>query len=157
MICDLEEINSLLRAPVLLSVGKKKEKKDEKRLYILSAMFLRSSCFGGGGLFPNSHPTLVTPWTEARQAPLSMGLPRQEYWISCHFLLQGIFTTQGLNPGLLHCRQIFLPTGEVLRRQAASCLVGEGVRVLAGLRKEMLGNRRNLYCGEADSKGGTVK
>ena len=23
----------------------------------------------------------------------------------CHFLLQGIFPTQGLNPGLLHCRQ----------------------------------------------------
>ena len=25
---------------------------------------------------------------------------------SCHSLLQGIFLTQGLNPGLLHCRQI---------------------------------------------------
>ena len=24
----------------------------------------------------------------------------------CHSLLQGIFLTQGLNPGLLHCRQI---------------------------------------------------
>ena len=24
----------------------------------------------------------------------------------CHALLQGIFPTQGLNPGLLHCRQI---------------------------------------------------
>ena len=23
---------------------------------------------------------LVTPWTVARQAPLSMGYPRQEYW-----------------------------------------------------------------------------
>ena len=26
--------------------------------------------------------------------------------MGCHFLLQGIFLTQGLNPGLLHCRQI---------------------------------------------------
>ena len=26
--------------------------------------------------------------------------------VGCHFLLQGIFTTQGLNLGLLHCRQI---------------------------------------------------
>ena len=26
--------------------------------------------------------------------------------MGCHFLLQGIFPTQGLNPGLLHCRQI---------------------------------------------------
>ena len=27
----------------------------------------------------------------------------------CHFLLQGIFPTQGWNPGLLHCRQILYP------------------------------------------------
>ena len=25
--------------------------------------------------------------------------------VCCHFLLQEIFPTQGLNPGLLHCRQ----------------------------------------------------
>ena len=25
--------------------------------------------------------------------------------VGCHFLLQGIFPTQGSNPGLLHCRQ----------------------------------------------------
>ena len=25
--------------------------------------------------------------------------------MGCHFLLQGIFPTQGWNPGLLHCRQ----------------------------------------------------
>ena len=27
--------------------------------------------------------------------------------MGCHFLLQGIFLTKGLNLGLLHCRQIF--------------------------------------------------
>ena len=26
--------------------------------------------------------------------------------VGCHFLLQGMFLTQGLNPGLPHCRQI---------------------------------------------------
>ena len=26
--------------------------------------------------------------------------------MGCHFFLQGIFQTQGLNPGLLHCRRI---------------------------------------------------
>ena len=26
--------------------------------------------------------------------------------VGCHFLLQGIFLTQGWNPSLLHCRQI---------------------------------------------------
>ena len=45
----------------------------------------------------------VTPWTVAHQAPLSMGFSRQEYWSG---FLQGIFLTQGSNPGLLHCRQI---------------------------------------------------
>ena len=49
----------------------------------------------------------VAPWTEARQAPLSMEFPRQGYWSGLHFLLQGIFPTQGSNPGLLHCRQMF--------------------------------------------------
>ena len=29
--------------------------------------------------------------------------------VDCYFLLQGIFLTQGLNPGLPHCRQIFSP------------------------------------------------
>ena len=33
----------------------------------------------------------------AHQAPPSMGFPRQEYWSGCHFLLQGIFPTQGSN------------------------------------------------------------
>ena len=46
----------------------------------------------------------VTPWTVAHQTPLSMGFPRQEYCSCCRFLLQGIFLTQGLNLGLLHCR-----------------------------------------------------
>ena len=31
--------------------------------------------------------------------------PGQNTGVSCHFLLQEIFLTQGLNPGLLHCRQ----------------------------------------------------
>ena len=48
----------------------------------------------------------------AHQAPLSMEFSRQEYWRGCHFLLQGIFRTQGSNPCLLcllHCRQILYP------------------------------------------------
>ena len=37
--------------------------------------------------------------------PLSQKFSRQEYWIGCHSLLQGIFPTQRQNPGLLPCRQ----------------------------------------------------
>ena len=51
-------------------------------------------------LVAQSCPT-ATPWTAAHQAPLSMGFSRQEYWSGCHFLLQGIFPTQGSNPCLL--------------------------------------------------------
>ena len=47
----------------------------------------------------------VIPWTVAYQALQSMEFSRQSTGVSCHFLLQGIFPTQGLNPGLLHCRQ----------------------------------------------------
>ena len=38
--------------------------------------------------------------------PLSMDSPGKSTGVGCHSLLQGIFLTQGLNPGLLHCRQI---------------------------------------------------
>ena len=34
----------------------------------------------GCGWVLKSCPTLVTPWTVARQAPLSMGFSKQEYW-----------------------------------------------------------------------------
>ena len=43
----------------------------------------------------------VTPWAVARQAPLSMDFPGKNTGESCHFLLQGIFPAQGLNPHLL--------------------------------------------------------
>ena len=35
-----------------------------------------------------------------------MGFSSQEYGGSCHFLVQGILPTEGLNPGLLPCRKI---------------------------------------------------
>ena len=51
-----------------------------------------------------------TPWTVPRQAPLSPGSsgdnPGKNTGVGCHAVLQGIFPTQGLNPGLLRCRQI---------------------------------------------------
>ena len=40
---------------------------------------------GGGGLVTQSPPTLVTPWTVACQAPLSMEFSRQEYWSGLPF------------------------------------------------------------------------
>ena len=43
---------------------------------------------------------LLCPWD----------FPGKDTGVGCHFLLQGIFPTQGLNPGLLHYRQILLLT-----------------------------------------------
>ena len=37
--------------------------------------------------------------------PPSTGFSRQEHWRGLPFLPPGIFPTQGLNPGLLHCRE----------------------------------------------------
>ena len=45
---------------------------------------------------------LVTPWTVAHQALLSMEFSRQEYWNRLPFPAPGDFLTQGLNPCLLH-------------------------------------------------------
>ena len=49
---------------------------------------------------------LALPWALVNQAPLSRGFPKQDTGVGCHFLLQGIFPFQGLNPDVLHCRQI---------------------------------------------------
>ena len=51
-----------------------------------------------------SCPTLVTPWTVAHQAPLSMGSSRQEYWNGLPCSSPGDILTQGLNLYLLYCR-----------------------------------------------------
>ena len=51
----------------------------------------------------------VAPWTVTCQAPISMGFPRQEYWVGCHFVLRGIFLTQESNPRFLPWQADSLP------------------------------------------------
>ena len=55
-------------------------------------------------------PTLFNPRDCSPPGSLVYGFSRQEYWNGLHTLLQGIFLTQGLNPGFQHYRQIFLLT-----------------------------------------------
>ena len=43
----------------------------------------------------------VAPWTLARQTPLSVEFSSRNTGVGCHFLLEGIFLTQGSNPYLL--------------------------------------------------------
>ena len=40
----------------------------------------------------------VTPWTVARQAPLSMGFPRPEYWSGLPFPSPGDLPNPGIEP-----------------------------------------------------------
>ena len=40
----------------------------------------------------------VTPWTITRQAPLSMGFPRQEYWSGLPFPSPGDLPDMGIKP-----------------------------------------------------------
>ena len=51
----------------------------------------------------------VTPWTVATRLLCPWDFPGNSTGVDCHFLLQGMFPTQGLNPGLPHCRQTLYP------------------------------------------------
>ena len=48
-------------------------------------------CCSVTSVLSNPVQLFATPWTVVHQGPLSMGFPRQEYGVGCHFLLQGIF------------------------------------------------------------------
>ena len=52
----------------------------------------------GGGLVAKSCPTLATPWTVARQTPLSMGFSRQECWSGLPFPSPGNLPDPGIKP-----------------------------------------------------------
>ena len=47
----------------------------------------------------------ATLWTVAHQVPPSMEFSSKNSGVGCHFLLQGIFPTEGSNSGLLLCRE----------------------------------------------------
>ena len=68
-----------------------------KNLFIWLHQVLVAAC--GISLQPQPHglqPTrLLCP----------QDFPGKSSGVGCHFLLQGIFPTQGSNPGLLHCRE----------------------------------------------------
>ena len=51
-------------------------------------------------------PYFATPWLQPTRLLCPWDFPGKGTGVGRHFLLQGIFPTQGSNPGLLHCRQI---------------------------------------------------
>ena len=61
--------------------------------------------------------SLVTPWTAARQAPLSMGFPRQEYWSRLPFPSPGNLLdprTEPASPALASGYFTIEPLGSLL-------------------------------------------
>ena len=69
---------------------------------------------GGGFRVEGTHVCLWSIHTDVWQKPsqyckviiLQLNKSKKNNGVGCHFLLQGIFLTQGLNPHLLHCRWI---------------------------------------------------
>ena len=66
--------------------------------------------YGGGGSVAKSCPTLVTPWTVAHQAPLSIEFSRQEYWSRLPLPSPGDLSYPGIEPGSPALQADFLPT-----------------------------------------------
>ena len=64
----------------------------------------------GGGLVVKSCPTLVTPWTVACQAPLSVGFSRREYWSGLPFPSPGDLPDPGIEPRSPALQAVSLPT-----------------------------------------------
>ena len=69
-----------------------------------------SVCGGLGALVAHLCPTLATPWTVARQTPLSMGLSRQEYWSGLPFPSPGDLPDPGIKPRAPALQADSLPT-----------------------------------------------
>ena len=72
---------------------------------LLFSHHIMSSSLRPHGLWPVG---LLCPWD----------FPSKNTGVGCHFLLQGIFLTQGLNPGLPHCRQMLYH----LSHQGSPCI-----------------------------------
>ena len=69
----------------------------------------QSSLTVGGGLVAKSCPTLVTLWTAARQASLSMEFSRQEYWSGLPFHSPGDLPNPGMEPESPSLQANYLP------------------------------------------------
>ena len=61
--------------------------------------------------------SFVIPWTVAHQLLCPWDFPGKNMGVGCHFLLQGIFPTQGANPCLLLAGGFFTtePPGKPLK------------------------------------------
>ena len=66
--------------------------------YSVNLCFNNILTAGGNGVVTKSCPALVTPWTIACQAPLSMVFSRQEFWSGLLFPSPGDLPNPGIKP-----------------------------------------------------------
>ena len=75
-------------------------------VFFFSFTYIIHICESYYVLGAQSCPALCDPMDCSCQAPLSMAFSSQEYYSGLPCPSPGALLTQGLNPGLLHCRQI---------------------------------------------------
>ena len=81
------------------------ENVEPESLWAQSVWATITKCHRLGGLYvAQSCPTLWDPM-DCSLPGSSWNFPGKSTGVDCHFLLQGIFLTQGSNPGLPHCMQ----------------------------------------------------
>ena len=84
---------------------------------------LRSQIMIETMLATHSCPTLCDPHgLQPTRLLHSWDSPGRNAGEGCHSLLQGIFLTQGLNPGLLHCRRDSLPSDPPGKPDSNTCI-----------------------------------
>ena len=71
-----------------------------------SVPLCKSASFSKFVKVAQSCPTLCNPMDCGPPGPSVRGIPQLKFWSGLHILLQGIFLTQELNPGVLYCRRI---------------------------------------------------
>ena len=88
-----------------------------------------------------SCPVICDPWTVAHQVLCPENFPGKNIGVGSHSFLEGIFLTQGSNPGLPHCRQILYH----MNHQRTLTLVDMDVKIL----KRILANQIDEYIKES--------
>ena len=89
-----------------LSVPRKRRRDGPGSRGLMGTCAYEASCAVCSG---SLRRVFMTPWTAARQAPLSVGFSRQEYWRGLPFPCPGDLHNPGIklaSPCLLHCRRI---------------------------------------------------
>ena len=77
-------------------------------------------------------PRLLHPWN----------FPGKNTGVGCHFLFQGIFPTQGSNPGLPHCRQMLyqLTHGEAPKKKTKNLNQSQKFKNQINIRRNLVSN-----------------